>query len=143
MTKARMGSKSEFRKFRLARKFKAIRAAAGREALIIDDFSSAELNLAFGGSNVIHAAVAAGGLERRVVASCLRLRRYRVPSDSEGSAVAGSHLPEPLDPAAGCQAAGSEPGSEQSSAAMSARQPGASENGPVNTISDQAGTEHA
>jgi len=77
---------------KLARKFTAIRTAAGLDAPVLDDFSGAELNLAFGGSNVVHAALAAGALQKRVVASCLRLRRYRMlsvsatPAESDGDA---------------------------------------------------------
>ena len=72
---------------KLARKFKAIRGASNKEAPIIQDFSSAELNLAIGGSNVIHAAVAGGGLGRRVIVSCRRLRHFRMQEDATETAV--------------------------------------------------------
>ena len=80
---------------KLARKFRAIRGAAQLEAPVIADFTNDELSLAFGGSNVIHAAMAAGGAARglgqRVLMSCLRLRRYRMISDAAGTIAA--HAP--------------------------------------------------
>lgn len=78
---------------KLARKFKAIRAAAGLETPILRDFSGAELSLAIGGANVIHAALTGGGLTRRVIASTERWRRVRAtpttpqrPEDEAGLA---------------------------------------------------------
>lgn len=75
---------------KLARKFKAIRSAAGQNAPIIQEFSSAELNLATGGSNVVHVALAGGGLGRRVITCCRRLRHFRMrpdEHDTDGSDV--------------------------------------------------------
>ncbi len=63
---------------KLSRKFSAIRAAAGREAPIIQDLTSADLGLAMGGSNVIHASLAKGGLAQRFISGCQRLRDYRM-----------------------------------------------------------------
>ncbi len=65
---------------KLARKFKAIRSAKGLDVPILRDFTGAELSLAIGGSNVIHAALTGGGLTRRVIASAERWRRVRRPS---------------------------------------------------------------
>ncbi len=67
---------------KLSRKFKAIRSATGRDAPILQDLSTAELNFAIGGSNVVHAALARGGLGRRVILSFRRLQRFRVPPDA-------------------------------------------------------------
>lgn len=67
---------------KLARKFKAIRSAAGMEAPILRDLSGAELSLAIGGSNVIHAALTGGGLTRRFIASTERWRRVRIPPNT-------------------------------------------------------------
>ena len=66
---------------KLARKFKAIRGAAERKAPIIQVFSTHELNLAIGGSNVVHAALAGGGLGRRVITCCRRLQHFRMQPD--------------------------------------------------------------
>lgn len=62
---------------KLARKFRAIRGAAGLDTPILRDFSGEDLSLAIGGSNVIHAALTGGGLTRRVLASTERWRRVR------------------------------------------------------------------
>jgi uncharacterized protein len=67
---------------KLSRKFKAIRAAAGQKAPVLQELSTAELNLAIGGSNVVHAALAGGGLGRRVILSFRRLQHFRVSSDA-------------------------------------------------------------
>lgn len=68
---------------KLARKFKAVQGAKNRAAPVIQDFTIAELSLAIGGSNVVHAALAGGGLSRRVVTCCQRLRIYRMHPDSD------------------------------------------------------------
>ena len=121
---------------KLARKFRAIRGAAHREAPVIGDFSSAELDLAFGGSNVIHAAVAAGVLSRRVGDCCRRLKQFRSNSDradlGTDAVRAGSN-----------SASGSATTSAAINAEMNAREPGVSGIGENETKSDQAGTDHA
>jgi uncharacterized protein len=70
---------------KLERKFRAIRTAGtvdGLEpvniaGLILTDFTGEELDLAFGRSNVIHAALATGAQSRIVLNDSLRLRRFR------------------------------------------------------------------
>jgi hypothetical protein len=62
---------------RLARKFIALSTHSGRTADIVREMTSAELGLAIGRANVIHAALAEGGQTRRFLADCIRLRQYR------------------------------------------------------------------
>lgn len=83
---------------KLARKFRAIRGAAQLDAPIIGDLTSDELSLAIGGSNVIHAAIArggaGGGLGRRFISCCQRLRHYRMKLDDAGIAGASTGSPD-------------------------------------------------
>ena len=67
---------------KLDRKFSARLAAGGKEARehIVDCLSSAELSLAMGRSNVVHAALARGGAATRFSHEAERLRRYRAPA---------------------------------------------------------------
>lgn len=64
---------------KLDRKFKAVRAEleAMGEAPIITEMSSAELSLAIGRSNVVHAALTQGGAARHFLKEAGRLKRYR------------------------------------------------------------------
>ena len=88
---------------KLERKFKAIRAARHLLAPVINDFTSDELGLAFGGSNVIHAAVASGTLAHRLIGSCQRLRNYRFYLNAlDAAGMGSSHI--------GADAQGSVPG---------------------------------
>jgi uncharacterized protein len=73
---------------KLARKFTAIQAAAGRRAPILRQLTSAQLGLAMGGLNVIHASLTGGGLAQRLIGCCRRLDVYRMNSDGTGSAEA-------------------------------------------------------
>jgi uncharacterized protein len=50
----------------------------------IRDLSSAEMSLAMGRPNVIHAAAAEGGATRRLIAEARRLRRYRLGQEPSG-----------------------------------------------------------
>ena len=80
---------------KLARKFKAIRSAAQLEAPILQELSTAELNFAIGGSNVVHAALAGGGLGRRVILCFRRLGQFRMAHQGNAhiaAAVAASDL---------------------------------------------------
>ena len=62
---------------KLDRKFRALRGpAAGAEA-IVRELTSAELSLAIGRSNVVHAAASGGGACRRIAYEAGRLRHYR------------------------------------------------------------------
>jgi hypothetical protein len=49
---------------------------------ILDCLSSAELSLAMGRSNVVHAALARGGAATRFSREAERLRRYRAPASA-------------------------------------------------------------
>jgi predicted RNA-binding protein YlxR (DUF448 family) len=62
---------------RLARKFQAISAAAGRPAPLIRLIGLDEMSLAIGQSNVVHAVLADGGQTRAFLGAALRLLRYR------------------------------------------------------------------
>lgn len=76
---------------KLDRKFRAVQSARGQPAPIIAGFNSAELSLAMGGENVIHAALAAGGQTRVFLRCCARLQSFRMldgqVSEARGDAV--------------------------------------------------------
>ncbi len=55
--------------------------ACGREAVIVEFFSSGQLGLALGRTNVIHAAIAIGGLAEKFVAAANRAEKYRETAD--------------------------------------------------------------
>jgi hypothetical protein len=57
------------------------------ETAVTRIFSSAEMDLAFGRANVIHAAVAAGGLGQRLVFHIRRLEEYDATQPAEATAV--------------------------------------------------------
>ena len=78
-------------KDKLDRKFRALCAAAARPAPIVSIFASDELSLAIGGENVIHAAIAEGGLARAFLQSSVRALRYRTSDrDAAFTTVSGS-----------------------------------------------------
>jgi predicted RNA-binding protein YlxR (DUF448 family) len=52
---------------------------------VLDCLSSAELSLAMGRSNVVHAALARGGAATRFSREAERLRRYRAPASAHAS----------------------------------------------------------
>jgi hypothetical protein len=62
---------------RLARKFRAVQLAAGRDAPVARILSIADLSLAICRSNVVHAGLTAGGQSRIVMDEARRLLRYR------------------------------------------------------------------
>jgi predicted RNA-binding protein YlxR (DUF448 family) len=76
---------------KLDRKFKALPKLVSTPERIIRELTGAELSLAMGRPNVIHAAAAEGGASHRLIEEARRLRRYRLgeapggcrPSDSE------------------------------------------------------------
>ncbi|MEQ1647635.1 MAG: RNA-binding protein [Hyphomicrobiaceae bacterium] len=70
---------------KLARKFIAIARDRGKPSPIVDELSSADLSLAIGGENVIHAAMAAGGQSRSFMRRVLRLKRFRMMSIDEAA----------------------------------------------------------
>ena len=57
--------------------------ARGMKPVLVDCLSSAELGLALGRENVIHAAVQPGGLADRLILDAQRLRGLRNPSGNE------------------------------------------------------------
>ena len=63
---------------KLDRKFKALGGLEGALATIILELTGAELSLALGRPNVIHAAAAEGGASRRLIEEARRLGRYRL-----------------------------------------------------------------
>jgi len=62
---------------KLDRKFKALTQNEGREAAIVRELAGAEMSLAMGRPNVVHAAASDGGASRRIMQAAERLRRYR------------------------------------------------------------------
>jgi predicted RNA-binding protein YlxR (DUF448 family) len=63
---------------KLDRKFRALAGPEAQAARTVRELTSAELSLAIGRANVVHAAASAGGTGRRVVVEANRLRRYRL-----------------------------------------------------------------
>jgi len=62
---------------KLNRKFKALVGSEGCENSILTELTSAELSLAIGRPNVVHAAASEGGASQRMLQEAVRLRRYR------------------------------------------------------------------
>jgi predicted RNA-binding protein YlxR (DUF448 family) len=62
---------------KIDRKYKAIQASRGRPAVIVDVLTIAQLSLAIGRGNVVHAALIPGGLSDRFLDEAGRLWRYR------------------------------------------------------------------
>ncbi|MEO1205199.1 MAG: RNA-binding protein [Pseudomonadota bacterium] len=58
-------------------KFKAISAELSIPATIIDDFTIDQMSLAMGRSNVVHAALLAGGAARNAIGTSKRLAHFR------------------------------------------------------------------
>jgi predicted RNA-binding protein YlxR (DUF448 family) len=71
---------------KLDRKFKALADARGKPAPIIRELTGAEMSLAMGRPNVIHAAAAGGGAAHRLIEEARRLRRYRLGQEPGGGA---------------------------------------------------------
>ena len=69
---------------KLDRKFKALADVEGKSAPIIRELTSAEMSLAMGRPNVIHAAAAGGGATHRLIEEARRLRRYRLGQEPGG-----------------------------------------------------------
>jgi uncharacterized protein len=69
---------------KLDRKFKALGGLEGASTTIILELTGAELSLAMGRPNVIHAAAAEGGASRRLIEEARRLGRYRLGSAPDG-----------------------------------------------------------
>jgi predicted RNA-binding protein YlxR (DUF448 family) len=62
---------------KLDRKFKALAGPDCAGQSTVAELTSAELSLAIGRSNVVHAAASEGGASRRIIEEASRLRRYR------------------------------------------------------------------
>ena len=69
---------------KLDRKFKALGHHGGAPAVIVRELAGAELSLAMGRPNVIHAAAAEGGASQRLIEEARRLRRYRLGDAPDG-----------------------------------------------------------
>lgn len=67
-------------------KFNALSTGEAARTASIRDLSGAEMSLAMGRPNVIHAAAAEGGATRRLIAEARRLRRYRLGQEASGRA---------------------------------------------------------
>ena len=73
-------------------KFNALTKDNGARMASIRDLSGAEMSLAMGRPNVIHAAAAEGGATRRLIEEARRLQRYRL-----GQEASGRVSPQPTD----------------------------------------------
>lgn len=62
---------------KLDRKYQAVQSAKAQEAAISDDLTIAQLSLAMGRSNVVHAALIHGGVTDKFRIAAGRLRHYR------------------------------------------------------------------
>jgi uncharacterized protein len=75
---------------KLDRKFRALREPGAEAEAIVRELTSAELSLAIGRSNVVHAAASGGGACRRLAYEASRLRHYR-EAGPEAAADIGSN----------------------------------------------------
>ncbi|HJZ42463.1 MAG TPA: RNA-binding protein [Hyphomicrobiaceae bacterium] len=62
---------------KLDRKFKALMGEEAAKQAIVRELTGAEMSLAMGLANVVHAASSQGGASKRIVQEAERLRRYR------------------------------------------------------------------
>jgi hypothetical protein len=83
---------------RLARKFKAVRAASGRQPLVLRIMGMDDLGLAFARSNVVHVGLSAGGQTQSVVREAERLMRYRRDVQDDRPMVSTMADPYPAAP---------------------------------------------
>jgi predicted RNA-binding protein YlxR (DUF448 family) len=74
---------------KLDRKFKTLTGHGGGDAEIVRELSGAELSLAMGRPNVVHAAAAEGGASRRLIDEARRLGRYRRGGAPDGGSRPG------------------------------------------------------
>jgi hypothetical protein len=79
---------------KLDRKFNVLTKDSAARMAPIRDLSSAEMSLAMGRPNVIHAAAAEGGATRRLIEEARRLRRYRLGQEASGRVPPPSQLKE-------------------------------------------------
>jgi predicted RNA-binding protein YlxR (DUF448 family) len=71
---------------KLDRQFKGLHGPDGAAGEIVGELTGAELSLAMGRPNVIHAAAAGGGATHRLIEEARRLRRYRLDQQPGGAA---------------------------------------------------------
>jgi predicted RNA-binding protein YlxR (DUF448 family) len=64
--------------------FKGLHGADGAGTAIVGELTGAQMSLAMGRPNVIHAAAAGGGATHRLIEEARRLRRYRLDQDPGG-----------------------------------------------------------
>ena len=76
---------AEHGRSKLDGKFKALVGAEGATEATVIELTGAELDLAIGRSNVVHAAASEGGAGRRILQEATRLRRYRFAGKREAS----------------------------------------------------------
>jgi hypothetical protein len=69
---------------KLDRKFKALAGVEGKLAPVIRELTGAEMSLAIGRPNVIHAAAAEGGATHRLIEEARRIGRYRLGQEPGG-----------------------------------------------------------
>lgn len=69
---------------KLERKFKAVSAAKAQPAVVVDAFSIAEISLAMGRTNVVHAGLVEGGATTRFLNEAGRVQRYRSGFEAGG-----------------------------------------------------------
>lgn len=62
---------------KLNRKFKALAGPERAEEAVISELDNAEMSLAMGRPNVVHAAASEGGASQRIIEEARRLRRFR------------------------------------------------------------------
>lgn len=67
---------------KLDRKWRAVAADLGKVPVIVNELTIAQLDLATGRENVVHAGLSAGGATSRFSIEVERLGRYRLPSSS-------------------------------------------------------------
>ncbi len=77
---------------KLRRKFIAIATAANRPAMLTSSLRIADLSLAIGRSNVVHAALSEGGQCRAFRRECLRFERFQTSDDGSGVSPDSSEL---------------------------------------------------
>lgn len=62
---------------KLNRKFKALAGQERAETAIVNELDNAEMSLAMGRANVVHAAASEGGASQRIIEAAHRLKRFR------------------------------------------------------------------
>jgi uncharacterized protein len=77
-------------KAKLDRKFKALLGPERAVDATVNELAGADLDLAIGRSNVVHAAASEGGASQRILQEAKRLRRYRSDGHPAGAAEAAN-----------------------------------------------------